>query len=134
MASSLGNKVLVHECVLAFEPDVRPSPTVEMQNRHNGKTHLCRALFFRAHDKGLICRGFFIERMVKKKRTANVLFAVRYKKTHDKDFVSRAIKKCTVKIFFAVRFLYSAHQSIFLPLGSPNKPNVIFYKILCHAL
>lgn len=35
MASSLGNKkVLVHECVLAFEPDVRPSPTLEMQNRH----------------------------------------------------------------------------------------------------
>jgi hypothetical protein len=93
--------------------------------------------FFRAHGKGLICRAFFIQRMAKKKRTTNVLFAVRYKKTKKrttKILFPDVIKKRTVKIFFAVRFFYSAHQSIFLPLGSPNKPNVIFYKILCHAL
>jgi hypothetical protein len=50
---------------------------------HYGKTHLCRAskslscALFRVHDKGLVCRAFFIRRTAKKKRTAQVLFAVR---------------------------------------------------------
>jgi hypothetical protein len=35
---------------------------------------------FRAHDKEVLCRAFFIERTTKKKRTAKVLFPVRQKK------------------------------------------------------
>lgn len=124
MASSLGNKkVLVHECVLAFEPDVRPSPTLEMQNRHRkcktdttGKlVEIFAVRFFRAHGKGFICRAFFIQRMAKKKRAANVLFAVRYKKTKKrttKILFPDVIKKRTVKIFFAVRF-FIAHTKVF---------------------
>jgi hypothetical protein len=47
---------------------------------------------FRAHDKEIDCRVFFIGRTAKKKHTASKLFAVRQKKR-------------TTKILFAVRFI-----------------------------
>lgn len=53
--------------------------------------------------------------MAKKKRAANVLFAVRYKKTKKrttKILFPDVIKKRTVKIFFAVRF-FIAHTKVF---------------------
>jgi hypothetical protein len=41
--------------------------------------------------------------------------------------------KRTANKLFAVRFYYSARQSIFSPNAFPSKPNVILLKILCRV-
>jgi hypothetical protein len=86
-----------------------------------GKPTFCVKIFVVRFISGAQQMSFlpciFIGRMPNKKRTTKILFAVPYKKR-------------SAKVSFAMCFLHRAWQSIFLPLHTTNKPNVIIFKIL----
>jgi hypothetical protein len=101
------------------------SEVVAVWNKHAPRENPCLScvkIFVVCFISDARQRGYlpsvFTGRMAKKKRTANKLFAVRLKKTHDKDLVCRAFSpRPTTKYF--------------VPFPTPNKWNMFFKTLPC---